>query len=203
LAEGPRTITNEVRENTTFPNTRYLSNSNQGLKSKIKTKSSFGEDASSEPETIMSSSANYIKENLAIGAFESANIKKQLKTIKRNFEIFLSEKYLKNKKSKIRINRNSYYNNNFAYANCENELLTMSSPNNSENFSEFSENNYRNFFVLKKFLGEVINMNPTVKNLSENIFMELENNYVDIFSKFLELNEKLNIADLYQESKIL
>jgi hypothetical protein len=200
LAEGPRTNTNEVGENTTFPNTRYLTNSNQELKSKIKTKSSFGEDASSEPETIMSSSANYIKENLAIGAHESANIKKQLKTIKRNFEIFLSEKYLKNKKSKIRINRNSNYNNNFAYAKCETEHLTMS---NSENFSEFSENNYRNFFVLKKFLGEVINMNPTVKNLSENIFIELENNYVDIFSKFLELNEKLNIADLYQESKIL
>lgn len=164
----------------------------------MKTKSSFGEDVSSEPETIISSSANYIKENLNFGISENSNIKKQIKTIERNFEIFITEKYSKNKNSKIKINE---INNNQSAFNSNNNSLFINSPNYSEKFSEFSENNYKNFFVCKKFLGEIFNINPAFKRVSEKMLMEIENNYAEIFSKFKQLNEKLSYAYIYRESK--
>lgn len=174
----------------------------------MKTKSSFGEDGSSEPETIISSSGNCIKENLSSGMPEyNLDIQKQLKTIQRNFEIFVSEKYIKNNKSNIKMNSNRNVNTfcqncSDSYSKRDNDFLLINSPNNNEKICEFGENNYRNFFTSKKFLAEVMNLNPVSKNLSDKILSEMENNYSELYSRFYEVIDQLNVAEIYQESNI-
>ncbi len=143
---------------------------------------------------------NNVKENLTYCQQNNDNLKKQIKTIQRNFEIYLSEKFNKNLKCKIKNNHNIY--NNMNLNKIDNDSINTST-NQIENFIEFIQINNNNFNSCKKFFNEINDLNPISKNLNQIILSEIEYNYIELHSKLLELNQKLNLAELYHESKYL
>lgn len=163
-----------------------IKDSNKNLKNK--TKSSFiDQDESSAPETIISNSVNFIKENLSSNITSvDENLKMQIKTLQRNLEIYLSEKNFRNKNSHL---------------NSKNNVDDLIIPSlDSEKFKEFIQLNFQRFNNCKSFFIEYINLNSMGKVFLQKIFNEFENNYIEMHSKFKDLNERLNIAELYSES---
>jgi len=171
-----------------------IKESNKTLKNKTKTKNSFvDQDISSAPETIISNSVNFIKENLNSNLTSAdENLNMQIKVLQRNLEIYLSEKNFKNKNSYFKLK------NNIDDYKRENDLIIPSLE--SEKFKEFIELNIQRFNNCKSFLIEFMNLNSTWKAFLEIILNEFENNHIEMHSKFIDLNEKLNVAELYSES---
>lgn len=150
-------------------------------------------DILSDPETVVSQSINFTNENFTNG--DEEKIRRKLKTIQMNFENFIFEKNIKIKNQKSISNK---------YSNLNKSSMNYSVlSNNSEKFNELSEINFFNFSTCKKFLNEVISLFPEGKNLFEKILIQMDNEYMNIYTKFSELMEKLNLAQVYNESRNL